>query len=318
MSEFFQRQSRRNFEFCSHKNCTLTHPSQRCLFKAIWIYPQNLGLWPNNVSLRSIVLLGHVQFLAYCQRERMAYPGARVSELVHCALRDYLLSFQQLRYFALSLAHVAPSFPEMELFSAFQHTLLDITLSGCSTKTNALVTVINYFPNLMHLHLHDLDHDKEGEPTVPLARPHLEKLYIAQWTTHSLERLEELLKQGLDFDGLVLASTVPTHNWTEFAKLVVGIFGASLRNLRLFEAPKGTHSLPFIIARVGPQSHLSRRPGALDTLTLSRARWARGLGDTSERRGVEHHLVGHIHQDRKDHTQSHGRVPALSRSHLLD
>ena len=117
------------------------------------------------------------------------------------------------------------------------------------------------------------------EPTTPLAQPHLEKLYIAQRLTHSLEPLEELLKQGLDFDGLVVASTVFTHDWTEFGKCIVGMFRASLRNPRLFEAPKGMHDLPLITAHVSPQSCLSCRPGVLDTLTLSRALWAQGLGD---------------------------------------
>ena len=239
-------------------NCLLAakswiHPSQRHLFKAIWIYPQNLGLWPNNVSPRSVALLGHVQFLAYRQRDRMVYPGARTGEPVDCALHDYLPSFRQLRYFALSLAHVIPLFPEMELFFAFQHTLSDITLSGCNTTTNTLVTVINYFPNFIHLHLYDLDHHKEDKLTIPLARCHLEKLYIAQWPTHSLEALKELLKQGLDFDELIVTSTILTHDWTEFGKHVVGMFGASLRNPRLFKAPKGMHNLPFITAHVDPQ-----------------------------------------------------------------
>jgi len=251
---------KRAFRNCSLVAKSWIYPSQRRLFEVVWIYPENLRLWLNTISPRSVTLLGHVRFLAYRQRERVAYRGARTGELVQCALRDYLPSFRQLRSFTLSLAHVAPSLPEMELFFAFQHTLSDITLSGCSTTTNALITIINYFPNLIHLRLYDLDHHKEDEPTIPLARPHLEKLYAAQWPAHSLELLEELSKQGLSIEGLVLASNISTHNWTEFAKRVVGIFGASLRTLRLFEAPKGMHNLSFIITRVDPQSRLPHRP----------------------------------------------------------
>lgn len=234
---------KRSFQNCSLVAKSWRYPSQGRLFEAVWIYPENLRLWLNTISPRSVTLLGHVRFLAYRQRERMTCRGASTGEPVHRALRDHLPSFRQLRYFTLSLAHVASSMPEMELFSAFQHTLSDITFSGCSTTTNALVAIINYFPNLIHLQLYDIDHHKEDEPPIPLARPHLENLYAAQWPAHSLELLEELLKQGLGIDGLVLASIISTHNWTQFAERVVGIFGASLRNLKLFEAPKDNERL---------------------------------------------------------------------------
>ena len=53
-------------------NCSLAakswiHPSQRCLFKAIWIYPQNLRLWPNNVSPRC---QGHCPILTILESQR--------------------------------------------------------------------------------------------------------------------------------------------------------------------------------------------------------------------------------------------------------
>ena len=48
MSECFQRQSRKNFEFCSHKNCTLTrfkHLNSSSLFVGLFLLPINICLF---------------------------------------------------------------------------------------------------------------------------------------------------------------------------------------------------------------------------------------------------------------------------------
>jgi hypothetical protein len=176
------------------RDCSLVakswiYPSQKRLFKSVEIEPRNLSSWQDSISRTNVVLLGHVRILRY-----------EASELAHCALRHYFPSFRQLRHLTLVSTRLSSLPQQIELFSAFQHTLSAICLRNCSIPGNAFVTLINHFPHLVRLGLRSLDFCKEDGPILPLSRLLLKRLYVSALSTESLDFLGELSKQGLRFE----------------------------------------------------------------------------------------------------------------------
>ena len=131
----------------SLRNCSLVakswlRPSQRHLFEVIEIHQRSLEPWLHNISPTNLELLWHVRQLSYGGYAQDALQP------IHRALRNYFPSLSQLRHLTLIFSYV-PSHPqEMQLFTAFQHTLSAISLKNCHVTTNASVIFINYFPNL--------------------------------------------------------------------------------------------------------------------------------------------------------------------------
>ena len=62
----------------------------------------------------------------------------------------------------------------------------------------------------------------------------------------------DFLKQGLDFDGLVLAFTISAHNWTEFAKRAVDIRGQPQKSETLRGSQRHAQSIIYHHTRGPP------------------------------------------------------------------
>ena len=227
---------------CSHVTRSWTRLCQKRLFKVVNIHPRNLQKWLDNISPNNVELLGHVRVLSYA--EYWAYAMDVIGP-AHHTLREYFPSFHQLRHFTLSSPHIPSSPQQLEVFSTFQHSLSEISLASCSATKSAFVTLINYFPNLIRLHLRHINYDKEDEPIPPLSRLHFKKLCVSEWSADSLDLIDELSKLGLDFEEVVISESVfPGASWSEFAKRIVDAFGANTKYLRLLDTPRGVCSHP--------------------------------------------------------------------------
>ena len=248
------------------RNCSLVakswiRPSQQRIFEVVDIRPQNLRSWLRNISPANIVLLEHVRELSYGESPKRVIPPA------YYALRDYLPSFRQLRRLTLVYAHI-PSYPDhIEALSAFQHTVSAISLSSCNTTKGALLTLINYFPNLACLQLSGLGYIQEEGPMLPLSRTVFKTLYAIARPTGTLDPLEELSKLGLRFEEVAVTNFLREPTWPYFSKRVVGIFGESVKFLKIYGAPGGE----WLMLNVDTSSQSFRRWSiSLDALGLSR------------------------------------------------
>ena len=128
-------------------------PSRRLLFANVYIRLDTYNSWKNAISPTNTNLLRHVRSLAYFSHVHFAYPHR--SSLPLCsfyALRDYLPSFSQLRTLTLYCINIEQTiFDNLELLSAFQHTLVSLTLSSVSATWSSFVVFAGHFPNLRNL-----------------------------------------------------------------------------------------------------------------------------------------------------------------------
>ena len=166
----------------SLRSCSLVakpwiSPSRKTLFQEVDVRADlNLESWLNNISPTNIELLQHVRELV-CRM-----PSARDSVCDQTAridlLRDYSPSLCQLRRLVLVSGRLPP-LPQMGIPFAFQHTLEHLYLRGCRIAISTLITLINYFPNLVCLYLSSARSETDDQPIHPLSRP-LRKLSITE------------------------------------------------------------------------------------------------------------------------------------------
>lgn len=224
---------------CSLVARSWTRLCQKRMFKVVNIHPGNLEKWLDTISPANHELLGYVRVLCYA--EYWAYQMKMIGP-AYITLREYLPSFRQLRYFSLSSPYISASPQELDLFSAFQNTLSDISLSSCTVAESTFVILINYFPNLIRLHLRHIGYSKGAEPIPPPSRLHFKKLCVAEWPEDSLDLIDELSNLGLRFEEVVISeSVIPGPTWSEFANRVVHAFGANAKCLRLLDTPRGVY-----------------------------------------------------------------------------
>jgi len=122
---------------------------------------------------------------------------------------------------------------QIEIFSAFRHTLSDISLSYGSATSRVLVVLINYFANLVGLYLRALHCDRESGPFPPLSRP-LEKPPVTWPPKYGLELFDELSRSGLRANEVIISCSVLTSFiLPKVAKRVTDAFGANTKSLRL-------------------------------------------------------------------------------------
>ena len=230
----------------SLRSCSLVakswvYSSGRLLFKTVEILEQNLGSWLENISPTNVEILGHVYSLSYGIVNTRLTPR-EVIDLARRmgALRDYLSSG-----FVWSSTPI-PSLPQrIQIFSAFQRTLTSITLENCMVTTSAVVTLIDYFPNLIWIYLYNISHGTDGERIPPLSRLLLRGLSVIDFDTlYDLDLLDELSGLGLRFEEVAIGGRVHAATWPKFAKRVVGAFGASARRLTLLGSRNGIPNLP--------------------------------------------------------------------------
>jgi hypothetical protein len=208
-----------------------TRPCQKRLFKVVDIDHKNLQRWLNGVSPANVELLGRIRVLTY--RERLATEYLVTGPVQH-TLREYLPSFRMLRSLTLNTRRKSPLPQPLEMFSAFQYTLLDITLADYSITKSEFVALVNYFPNLMHLHLRYIKYLEEDKSIPPLSRLHFKYLRVAHLSKGGPDLIDELSRLGLHFEEVVISEWDFQH--------VVDVFGESAKCLRLLISPRGVYS----------------------------------------------------------------------------
>jgi hypothetical protein len=214
------------------RNCSLVakswmYPSRRRLFDTVDVgLARTLIAWLKNISPMNAELLQHVRSL-YCgitsSPNSVRNRTGRVDFLL-----DYTPFFCQLRLLSLTSGRLTSS-DQIGTPSAFRHTLKDLRLARCYVAINALVTVINYFPNLVRLYLIKLEQVMDGQPVPPLSRP-MRKLFILGFSSPQLSFLEELLKLRLQCDEVTLNTVSPSPS---LAQLVVDGVEEAVKRLDL-------------------------------------------------------------------------------------
>jgi hypothetical protein len=152
----------------SLKSCCLVskswvEPCQRLLFKNIRLRLDNYQRWKDAISPANVTLLRHLCSLTNSPSaiaRRVADPCLSLF-----ALRDYLPSFSQLRTLNLCSIDIQPTISEhLELLTAFQHTLVSLSLDSVSTAWSSFVVLIGHFPNLRNLELIDIRFQADDLP----------------------------------------------------------------------------------------------------------------------------------------------------------
>jgi len=218
------------------QNCSLVakswvNPSRRQLFKTVKIRERDLQLRLDSVPPANDGLFHHVRSLSYIAKIgawwSVLLPGHPID-----VLRDYLPFFQRLQHLSLSSVYLSSGVShQVEVFSAFQHTLSRLSLDHCSVTIGALVAFINYFSSLDRLDLISPLYNTDGAPAVPLSRPLIPKLHISDCYKDDLDLLDQLWGLGLSFDEVVVDYT----SWLRSSTLsrIVDALGVNTKYLRL-------------------------------------------------------------------------------------
>lgn len=214
------------------RNCSLVakswiYPSRRRLFETVDVVEaMHLKLWLDAISPTNVEVLQHVRSLTY----QIAEPLDSAHEPVD-PLRDYYPSFRQLESLGLYSGRL-PSLTQIGTSPAFQHTVLHLSLQGCSVTARGLVTLVNYLHNLAHLELIGLCHRVDGQPAPPFSRP-LQKLSVTEfYTNDSLDLIDQLVGLHPRCDEV----TTDMFQWSSYPSLaqrVIGSVGASVKRLNL-------------------------------------------------------------------------------------
>lgn len=118
------------------------------------------------------------------------------------------------------------------MFSAFRHTLLQLSLGACIVTVSALVTLIDYFPNLNRLDLARLSREVEDKSPPLLSCRLLEQLRISE-VYQDLDILNQLSELGLAFSEIVYSERLLVHLQT--LERIVNAVGARAKRLTLLD-----------------------------------------------------------------------------------
>jgi len=222
------QQSLRNYSLVAK---SWINPSRRHLFEAVEIRETTLQSWLDNISPANDELLQHVRSLSYhtytiAWQDRQR-PVHRVD-----VLQDYLPSLHRLQHLSLSFIRIPSDISrQVEMFSAFRHTLSRLSLRHCSVTISALVNLINCFSNLDCLDLGYLLHEVDGEPPSSLSRPLIRELCISEIHKDDLWILNQLSGLGQVFDKLVIKRLSRTPPRT--LSLIADSLGVNAKCIRL-------------------------------------------------------------------------------------
>ena len=222
---------------CSQVAKSWTNPSRRRLFETVKIQETAFQSWLDTIPPANTELLQHVRSLSYIataapQSDRQAKHRVDV-------LRDYLPSFHHLQHLTLSSMHIPSDiFQQIEIFSAFQHSLLRLSLHYCTVTISAIVALINFFPGLDRLDLRYILEEVDGEPASPLCRLLIRKLHISSFHDRGLGILDQLSELGLVFKELTVIE------WSAKTALrilsrIVDSMGVNVKHLRLLRSETG-------------------------------------------------------------------------------
>ena len=298
------RQGQQSLASCSLVSKSWTNPSRRHLFNAANIREKSLQSWRDTISPANHELLQHIRALSYVT-DAKGLPSNYPLEYRIDILQDYLPSLHRLQRLSLFSMRISSEIsPKLEILSAFQYTLSQLSLDHCDVTISALVALINYFPNLAHLDLAFLFHVADRNPTPSLSRPRMSRLCLSGVRTNTLRILDQLSELGLAFDEVVVKSrrSVLLHALTRIANTV----GKKVKCLKL-QVPK---ICMYACLRIHRKSHRvgCRFPGrevVCTALSLPRAPGARARLDDSLRRGSGNHFFHHF----PEHPKGFSRVP---------
>ena len=133
------------------------------------------------------------------------HPGNAITPYRIDSLHRYTHALGRLKFLELSLMLLGPEvLQQIELFSAFQHTLTSLNLTGCCVTSSALVTTINYFPGLVDLNLYSFTYEVDGSLAPPLSRPLRGKICIGRTRTQDRALFSKLSNPPPELDELRL------------------------------------------------------------------------------------------------------------------
>ena len=146
------------------------------------------------------------------------------------SLRRYLPLLPRLQSLGLNSIFLGPDVPQkIGLFSAFQQTLSSLSLAYCRTTSNALITIINYFPLLLNLDLQALAYEEDRVPVPQLSRPLRGRLVITDCGAHDQALFDKLSNPSPELDELILRQV----HMPIFYDCFVGVHGWSVKHLEM-------------------------------------------------------------------------------------
>ncbi|KAF9647255.1 hypothetical protein BDM02DRAFT_3188164 [Thelephora ganbajun] len=218
------------------------NPSRRRLFRTVEIQETTLQSWFDTISPANEELLQHICSLSYIANATSQWAVQQPEYHVD-VLWDYLPSLHQLRHLSLSSMHIPSDIAQqVEMFSAFRHTLSRLSLDYCNVTISALITLINYFPSLDCLDLNHPLHEVDGEPVPPLSRPIIQKLHISNVHGNGIDLLDKLSELGPVFDEIVVGGWL--QDYLHALGPILGTVGAKAKCLRLLRDFKPRRSTP--------------------------------------------------------------------------
>jgi hypothetical protein len=216
----------------SLRSCSLVakswlDPCQRRLFESVRIDLDTYQPWLDNIPSTNTELLRHVRELTYVIRGRGGswHPPCRIGDL-----RGYLPSFYRLRRLTFGVVDVEPIIPDRaNLFFAFQHTLLSLSLVRVSITWNGFVTLLGYFPNINNLVVRDVSFDVDNRPTPHLPRALRGRLLVCCTKERDPEPfIDRFAGLKLEYEELVIMG--------DYDQRLVAAVEPSLKRLRIIRA----------------------------------------------------------------------------------
>jgi len=269
------------------------YPSRRRIFKTVDIWSDRcLNLWLAAISPTNVGVLQHVRSLT-C---KIASTPDSLRPSVD-PLRDYLPSFRQLERLSFFSGFV-PSLTQISAYSPFQHTLSYLFLRCFDVTASAVVTVVNYFPNLAHLEVGELSNVADDQPVLPFSRP-LQKLTITNLNTiDGVVFLDQLMGLRPRCDEVTIG-TYESSCRSSLAQCIINGVEASVKRLNLRSIIPCAFSVPIMVWRrclnVMLEFH-HRSRGSFDALKLPRAPRARDPCVASGDLGIGPYLIHHFYK----------------------
>jgi len=213
----------------SLRSCSLIakswlNPCRRYLFESVCIETDTYQSWLGSISSTNTELLHHVRGLTYAIRDNKSWhPPCPIGN----DLRDYLPSFYRLQRLTFGFVDIEPTIPDhTNLFFAFQHTLLSLSLVRVSITWNGFVTLLGYFFNLNNLEIREVEFEVGTHPTPHLPRAPRGRLFIRCARERDPESfIDRFTGLRLEYEELVIIGGYHPH-------LVAAVEG-SLKRLRI-------------------------------------------------------------------------------------
>ena len=218
---------------CSLVETSWVYPAQTLLFSSVVLNTSTYLSWEEKISPNNTELLGHVRSFHYWAPSpdppRLPSPSH-----IDGPIR-YLLSFRQLRTLTLSSMRIEPTFSQqVNIFSAFQHTLSSLSIWAISLPWSAFIALIDYFPNLRNLEICNLHYHKDDRQSTTLSRPLLGGLSIIHFTTEALAAFsDQLPRMQVAYDELTIFDNRFLPSATEYYQLIINSCGKSLLHLNI-------------------------------------------------------------------------------------